>query len=57
MERITLAADKGYDTKDFGLSGSLIRCGSPALQVYKVDTGLLSRLAELRAHEKQAAES
>ena len=34
----------------------LIRCGSPALPVYKVDRGLLSLLAQLLAHEKQAAE-
>ena len=34
----------------------MIRCGPPALPVYKVDCGLVALLAELRALEKQAAE-
>jgi hypothetical protein len=42
-----------------GKTGLIVRqyqCGALALPVYKVDTGLLSLLSELRAIEKQAAE-
>jgi hypothetical protein len=41
-----------------GSTGLLVRQyqGRQAMPVYKVDTGLLSLLSELRAHEKQAAE-
>ena len=39
-----------------GSTGLLLRCGPPAVPVYKVDTGLLSLLAGLRSHENHAAE-
>jgi hypothetical protein len=41
-----------------GRTGLFVRqyqCGALALPVYKVDTGLVSLLSELRAHEQQAA--
>jgi hypothetical protein len=55
-----LMTERGADMADVpgGRTGLFVRqyqCGALALPVYKVDTGLVSLLSELRAHEQQAA--
>ena len=55
-----LMTERGADMAEApgGSTGLLVRQyqGAQAMPVYKVDTGLLSLLSELRALEKQAAE-